>query len=556
MATELGDGHKHRRRRRSESHRRHESHDQPDPIMIVDDEFSKPADAAALRAARLNSMAIPATDRKKMKGEYMSVRPARTVTTKSRTPVVSSGLLGRRSTVSSTRPKPTTVTEQKGSGERVYQYVYNSQPGSNEEETSEELKQEMKKTKPSLERHKTVSEKPKAHRRKTEPITVRRSSTTTSRPQVKKSNTSVKDFAYKAESGAESGKPQPQRNSSIFGALFTKPPPPPEKRVSCLTCGSDDVRVSKSAKLPCSHRMCQSCLKRIFEMSVKDPAHMPPRCCTSDAIKLRHVEHLFNDDFKKTWNRKFKEYNAKNRIYCPRRGCGEWIQPKHFKIEQGRKIGVCSKCKFSVCATCNQKAHRSRECPKDPAMKQLSEMAEQKGWVKCYNCSAMVELKEGCNHMTCRCMAEFCMVCGLKWKSCDCPWFNYEAVDDLRGNPIRYQQEMDRRREQLQQDEEIARQMAGLGFRGGRRRAHEDGQLDQDAFLQQARDALTARYQNGEAAARGLLGGWLTPDPPTPVMPGAFEDRHQPPLQDMPVIDLPPPRRRTYRLRHAGLGEI
>jgi hypothetical protein len=42
----------------------------------------------------------------------------------------------------------------------------------------------------------------------------------------------------------------------------------------------------------------------------------------------------------------------------------------------------------------------------------------------------MVELKEGCNHMTCRCTAEFCMVCGSKWKTCDCPWFNYRQLPD------------------------------------------------------------------------------------------------------------------------------
>lgn len=32
--------------------------------------------------------------------------------------------------------------------------------------------------------------------------------------------------------------------------------------------------------------------------------------------------------------------------------------------------------------------------------------------------------------MKCRCTAEFCMVCGDKWKTCDCPWFNYREVPD------------------------------------------------------------------------------------------------------------------------------
>jgi len=57
-------------------------------------------------------------------------------------------------------------------------------------------------------------------------------------------------------------------------------------------------------------------------------------------------------------------------------------------------------------------------------------MAKEKGWQTCYNCKAVVELKEGCNHMTCRCNAQFCMVCALPWKTCNCPWFDYSHVPD------------------------------------------------------------------------------------------------------------------------------
>lgn len=32
--------------------------------------------------------------------------------------------------------------------------------------------------------------------------------------------------------------------------------------------------------------------------------------------------------------------------------------------------------------------------------------------------------------MTCRCTAQFCMLCGEKWKTCDCPWFNTNTNTD------------------------------------------------------------------------------------------------------------------------------
>lgn len=33
------------------------------------------------------------------------------------------------------------------------------------------------------------------------------------------------------------------------------------------------------------------------------------------------------------------------------------------------------------------------------------------------------------NRISSRCGAEFCMICGLKWKTCECPWFTYDGAD-------------------------------------------------------------------------------------------------------------------------------
>lgn len=214
---------------------------------------------------------------------------------------------------------------------------------------------------------------------------------------------------------------------------------------------------------------------------------MPPTCCTSDHIPLRHVEKLFSDTFKKKWNKKYHEYTTKNRVYCPARGCGEWIKPADIHLDLtggangGRRYGKCGRCKTKVCCTCNGKWHTSRECPKDEETKRFVEVAKEQGWQRCFNCSAMVELREGCNHMTCRCRAEFCMICALRWKTCDCPWFTYEAVaadrlqhhhdDDVPAGRMPnvpapapgYQEELHRRREQERTDEALARRMQNLG---------------------------------------------------------------------------------------------
>jgi hypothetical protein len=90
----------------------------------------------------------------------------------------------------------------------------------------------------------------------------------------------------------------------------TNKPAKTRELVECLTCLSDDIPRAKSAKLKCGHRMCHSCLKRIFKLSVSDPQHMPPKCCTRDHIPLRHVDALFGIKFKKLWNKKI------SRVHC------------------------------------------------------------------------------------------------------------------------------------------------------------------------------------------------------------------------------------------------
>ncbi|KAI9681420.1 MAG: hypothetical protein M1817_002704 [Caeruleum heppii] len=333
-----------------------------------------------------------------------------------------------------------------------------------------------------------------------------------------------------------------KRSSGFLARFFptapsTQRPAKAERRVECLTCLSDDIPISKSAKLGCGHIMCTDCLIRIFKLSVTDPQHMPPKCCTPDHIPLKHVDRLFDNKFKARWNRKFQEYTTKNRLYCPKRGCGNWIKPSHIHHDRSvasksaRTYGKCSRCKTKVCCKCNNKWHSGKDCPKDEATKQFVEIAKREGWQRCHNCSAMVELKEGCNHMTCRCTAEFCMLCGAKWKTCNCPWFNYDQIEMDRLDhmnfampayrvvrhpaPPRYDDEMAARRRQHDEDEHLARRFqqqdlgegAGNGIGGvfnvGNVQEHF---LNQD-YIRVAAQILGGAFDQATAAADRAMGG-------------------------------------------------
>ncbi|KAI0482196.1 hypothetical protein GGR56DRAFT_618964 [Xylariaceae sp. FL0804] len=342
------------------------------------------------------------------------------------------------------------------------------------------------------------------------------------------------------------------KRSSTLRNFFIQPSHPrhqdkPVKLVSCVVCLDDELPSAKAAKLKCGHRMCRDCLKRSFKLSVKEPQHMPPKCCTSDCIPLKHVDHLFKSEFKKLWNKKFAEFSTRNRIYCPGKRCGEWIKPAQiYRHQNGRKIGKCGSCNIRVCCDCNKEWHNSRRCPIDKETKQILKQAKEEGWQRCFNCRAMVELKEGCNHMTCRCGSEFCMICGVKWKSCDCPWFNFDAVgrdrlDHLpfqeptldhgrlaasegaspgymrRGQPRNYNEELRHRRRQEQQDEALARRL----------QYNDEGD---DDFLGGLGDIVgignTSGHFMNEDYRRGpqnVTVPPIVPPPPPAVPPGPFE---------------------------------
>ncbi|KAI0008598.1 hypothetical protein F4779DRAFT_430153 [Xylariaceae sp. FL0662B] len=344
------------------------------------------------------------------------------------------------------------------------------------------------------------SQKPRHHRHRDHYIEVKPSSSSKrpykryyesaavypERPPLSRSHTTSSSHVTSSRSVSSSSRRSSMLLNKFMGPTFHISTPEKTSTVECVVC-YDELSPTKTAKLRCGHRMCRSCLKKSFRKSISDPSQMPPRCCTSDCIPLKHVENLFSTDFKKTWNRKFQEFSTRNRIYCPGKRCGEWIKPSQIqRHSNGRKVGKCSNCHTRVCCDCNNKWHGSSHCPTDEETDEILRQAKEKGWQRCYDCRNMIELKEGCNHMTCRCGAEFCMICGLAWKTCECPWFSYDTAeqDELdhmrtskptmdhdpfndpsprgfgsRPRPRSYEEDLLMRRFQEQRDEEYARRL-------------------------------------------------------------------------------------------------
>ncbi|PYH42936.1 BRcat and Rcat domain-containing protein [Aspergillus saccharolyticus JOP 1030-1] len=204
----------------------------------------------------------------------------------------------------------------------------------------------------------------------------------------------------------------------------------------CVACRepTDFVNVVRA---PCRHEYCRSCLADLFKASMTDESLFPPRCCRQP-INLTIARIFLDSALVDQYEKKKVEYETPNRTYCYSSNCGAFINMSYIDGE----AATCPDCGHTTCTNCKRRAHTG-DCPDDTALQQLLVTAQQNGWQRCFSCWRMVELDHGCNHMTCRCGAQFCYNCGSEWKNCQCEQWNehhllaraYQIIDREADQP-------------------------------------------------------------------------------------------------------------------------
>lgn len=169
--------------------------------------------------------------------------------------------------------------------------------------------------------------------------------------------------------------------------------------------------------LPCGHNFCEKCLRVIVTQAANDESKMPPRCCTQ-AIPSSVIKNVLTKDEQQDYLKAVLQFSTpwESRIFCPNPSCGEFI-PKRSKIDPKHPFEViCRTCRTRACSICKRAAHAiGQDCPADYELDAVLQMGEKSGWRRCYKCRNLVELTQGCSHITCRCKAQFCYICGAVW---------------------------------------------------------------------------------------------------------------------------------------------
>jgi hypothetical protein len=244
-----------------------------------------------------------------------------------------------------------------------------------------------------------------------------------------------------------------------------------------------------------------------------DESSMPPRCC-AQPLPGSVIKDLLSRDAQQEFLKSIIQYSTpwQARIFCPNPSCGEFIPP-HYKLDPKYPFNVtCRKCNTRTCLMCKRNAHPTgKDCPEDWELDQVLKMGDKAGWRRCYKCRNLVELVEGCTHMTCRCKAQFCYICGGVWDAnIGCP------------NYCNGEEEMERRRreEQVQlaeyEAEKLVQEAAAAAASAERLAAEERTRNKDDfsnlaemqqhemerflEFAEQGREHMRARYAEQKQA--------------------------------------------------------
>ncbi|KAK4034659.1 hypothetical protein C8A01DRAFT_48995 [Parachaetomium inaequale] len=197
------------------------------------------------------------------------------------------------------------------------------------------------------------------------------------------------------------------------------PGPPTAKPVTriCVACTDQHLIPNLITSLSCSHEYCQGCLKALFAASFTDETLFPPKCCRQP-IPIDDCRALLTPAIVGQFNAKKLEFDTPNRTYCHVQACSAFVPPQF--VSAG--VAYCAQpgCSGRTCAVCKGASHVGHDCPEDPATQDMLGLAAERGWQRCKPCGRFVELTTGCNHITCRCGAQFCYVCGETWKTCRC----------------------------------------------------------------------------------------------------------------------------------------
>jgi hypothetical protein len=127
---------------------------------------------------------------------------------------------------------------------------------------------------------------------------------------------------------------------------------------------------------------------------------------------------------------------SRSYVKCPSKSCSNIVQVIGSGIDNVR-----CRCGHQFCIDCKQEPHFPATCT---SYRAYIDEAQQNGDLitdpnakyivqgrNCISCNEFIEKNGGCNHMTCRCGAEFCWLCTARWKAHYSPTLGFFCPNNI-----------------------------------------------------------------------------------------------------------------------------
>jgi hypothetical protein len=190
---------------------------------------------------------------------------------------------------------------------------------------------------------------------------------------------------------------------------------------TCVICFEDTDADKMFAVDGCQHRYCFSCIKQHVEVKFLNGmmAKCPHEGCKCE-VSIDSCGKFLAPKLVEVMSQRMKESSipVTEKVYCPYPRCSA-LMSKSAILEYTKTVNVaaeesgvrkCMKCHYLLCINCKVPWHSSLTCydykRSNPYSHsedaKLQSLAEAKHWRQCVKCNNIVELAEGCYHITCR----------------------------------------------------------------------------------------------------------------------------------------------------------
>ncbi|KAL9545112.1 hypothetical protein PS6_008410 [Mucor atramentarius] len=171
----------------------------------------------------------------------------------------------------------------------------------------------------------------------------------------------------------------------------------------------------------CEHAICDACLRAYYQTALNDVRYhsfeeiqCPNPDCEALLISEKVTQNIFSakqrDDW---WTAATVKTFVENKVECPYQDC-KAIFDADVKLTKKCTFAECYECRRAVCTACQSPWHPGviRIVDDEEELKKTLQEAKERSWARCPKCHHLVERKDGCLTVWCKCRTEFCYRCG------------------------------------------------------------------------------------------------------------------------------------------------